>query len=261
MELIGYLASILIGFVLGLIGGGGSILTIPMLVYLFEIEAQLATTYSLFIVGISAATGVYSNYRERNLHFSTALYFAVPSVFSLLIVRKLILPKIPESFIILNNITLFKNKLILVCFGLLMISAAIFMIKTRIKDNHTINHENKRILAIIGFSMGFIIGVLGAGGGFLIIPSLLLFSNLNMKQSVGTSLLIISINSFIGFSNDIMSGVVIDFMFLTKIATLAIIGMFIGTAFAKKLDGNQLKPIFGWTVLLMGIYIIIKELN
>ena len=260
MEIIGYVASIFIGLVLGLVGGGGSILTVPVLVYLFKINAQLATTYSLFIIGITAIVGVYGNYKSKNLHFKSALIFAIPSVFSLLLIRKLILPEIPNSFLFLNQFTVLKNSLILVIFAILMLSSAAFMIRKSNVSKQFPLKSNKYKLAIIGFLVGILIGFLGAGGGFIIIPALLFFANLDMKQTIGTSLLIIAINSSIGFSSDIIDGVAVDFVFLTKIATLSIAGMVVGTTLSRKIDGKVLKPVFGWFVLCMGLYIIGKEI-
>jgi uncharacterized membrane protein YfcA len=259
MEYLGYFASIIIGLSLGLVGGGGSILTIPILVYLFKIEPKLATSYSLFIVGITALLGCYSHYRMGNLKIKSALYFAIPSVFSILIIREVIFPKITETLFSIASYPISKNFMIMVIFSILMMLSAISMIKTghtTIKTTKT----NYSQLGIIGFLVGIITGFLGAGGGFLIIPALLFFANLPMKQAVGTSLLIIFINSAIGFGGDLYIGTPIDYSFLLSITGIAFIGMIIGTQFSKKIDGNKLKPIFGWFVLIMGFYIITKEL-
>lgn len=260
MEIIGYIASIFIGLILGLVGGGGSILTVPLLVYLFKINAQLATTYSLFIVGLTAIYGVCSNYKSKNLHLRSALIFAIPSVFSLLLIRKIILSKIPNSFLILNQFTVYKNSFILVIFAMLMLSSAAIMIKKSDVSKQFRNQKNNYKLAIIGFLVGVLIGFLGAGGGFIIIPALLFFAKLDIKQAIGTSLLIIAINSSLGFMSDIIDGIVVDFVFLTKIVALSVVGMMIGTALSQKIDGKLLKPIFGWFVLCMGLYIIGKEI-
>lgn len=260
MEYIGYFASILIGIVLGLIGGGGSILTVPVLVYLFKINPENATSYSLFIVGIASMVGSYRHYKLGNLKIKSALFFAIPSVLSLLFIRKIILPIIPSEIFSINHFVVSKNLLIMVVFAFLMIAASISMIKKSSSQSDKIKDINYKNLAIIGFLIGLITGFLGAGGGFLIIPALLFFANLQMKQAVGTSLLIIFINSTIGFSGDVLSGVSINYQLLFSITSIAIIGMLIGTALSKKIDGAKLKPAFGWFVLVMGIYIIINEL-
>lgn len=258
MEYIGYFTSIIIGLSLGLIGSGGSILTIPILVYLFKVAPELATTYSLFIVGTTALYGGYSHYKLGNLKLKTALYFAIPSVISILIIREVIFPQIASTLFTVASYAVSKDLLIMIVFAILMISASISMIKKSETEitNHTINYTQ---LAIIGFLVGIVTGFLGAGGGFLIIPALLFFANLPMKQAVGTSLLIIFINSTIGFAGDLYLNTPIDYQFLLLISAIAFSGMFIGILLSKKIDGNKLKPIFGWFVLVMGIYIIVKE--
>lgn len=259
MEYIGYFASIIIGLSLGLIGGGGSILTIPILVYLFKVNPELATSYSLFIVGTTALYGGYSHYKLGNLKLKTALYFAIPSVFSILIIREVIFPQIASTLFTVASYAVSKDLLIMIVFAILMISASISMIK-KDKTEITNTKTNYTQLAIVGFLVGIVTGFLGAGGGFLIIPALLFFANLPMKQAVGTSLLIIFINSAIGFAGDLYLNTPIDYEFLLLISAMAFIGMFIGISLSKKIDGCKLKPIFGWFVLLMGIYIITKEI-
>jgi uncharacterized membrane protein YfcA len=259
MEYIGYFASIIIGLSLGLIGGGGSILTIPILVYLFKIDPELATSYSLFIVGITAASGCVSHYRMGNLQIKSALYFAIPSIFSILIIREVIFPQIAESLFSIASYRVSKNFLIMVVFSVLMMIAAISMIRKKtiaIQGSKT----NYTQLAIIGFFIGIITGFLGAGGGFLIIPALLFFARLPMKQAVGTSLLIIFINSSIGFAGDLYIGTPIDYSFLLIISSIAFVGMLIGTQISKRIDGSKLKPVFGWFMLIVGFYIVTKEI-
>lgn len=259
MEIIGYLASIIIGLSLGLIGGGGSILAVPILVYLFKVHPEQATSYSLFIVGITSMIGSYSHYKLGNLKIKSALVFAIPSILSLLFVRKILLHLIPDTLFSINDFDVTKNLLIMVVFAFLMIATSVSMIKKSKKIKEAVE-INFKMLAIIGFLVGLIIGFLGAGGGFLIIPALLFFANLPIKQAVGTSLFIIFINSLIGFGGDLLGGTELDYRLLLIISMMAIIGLFIGTQLSKKIDGAKLKPAFGWFVLIMGIYIIAKEI-
>ena len=258
MEYLGYFISIIIGLSLGLIGGGGSILAVPILVYLFHINPEQATSYSLFIVGITAMVGSYSHYKLGNLKIKAALVFALPSVLSLLFVRDVILPRIPSIVFTVNSFEVSKNLMIMIVFAFLMIAASISMIRRSTPKEIVIRDGSIRIAAI-GLLVGFITGFLGAGGGFLIIPALLFFANLPMTQAIGTSLLIIFINSLIGFAGDVLKGNEIHYELLLTISAIALIGMFIGTYLSKKIDGAKLKPAFGWFVLVMGIYIIIKE--
>ena len=235
MEIIGYLASILIGISLGLIGGGGSILTIPILVYIFHVNPKLATTYSLFIVGFTAAIGSFKHYQLGNLKFQSAIPFAIPSLISIIIV------------------------LIMLLFSVLMIAASYSMINSKKDIAQEVEPDVVKV-AFIGALVGIVTGFLGAGGGFLIIPALFFFTGLTMKEAIGTSLLIIAFNSLFGFLGDVINGVNIDYLFLLSIAFFALIGIFIGTFLSKKIEGSKLKPAFGWFVLVMGIYIIIKVL-
>jgi uncharacterized protein len=258
LEYLGYLISILTGVTLGLIGGGGSILTIPVLVYLFKINPENATSYSLFIVGIAAMAGSYRHYKLGNLKIKIALIFAIPSVFSLLFVRIFILPILPISLFFISDFEVTKNILIMVVFAVLMIFASLSMIrKSTNESKKTLNYKK---VVLLGMLIGLISGFLGAGGGFLIIPTLLFFGKIEMKQAVGTSLLIIAINSLIGFSGDLINGIIMNYQLLITITAFAIIGIFIGSALSKKIEGAKLKPAFGWFVLVLGIYIITKEL-
>ncbi|RTY88981.1 sulfite exporter TauE/SafE family protein [Flavobacterium sp. RSP49] len=258
MEYLGYFASVIIGLSLGLIGGGGSILAVPILVYLFNINPELATSYSLFIVGITAMIGSYSQYKLGNLKIKPALAFAIPSLLSLLFVREIVLPKIPAIIFTLHHFEVSKNLLILIVFACLMIATSVSMIK-KATPKKTLQKDNFGKIALIGLLVGFLTGFLGAGGGFLIIPALLFFANLPMKQAIGTSLLIIFITSLIGFGGDVLNGISINFRLLFTISAIAILGLFIGTYLSKKIDGAKLKPAFGWFLLAMGMYIIIKE--
>ena len=258
MEYLGYLLSIIIGLSLGLIGGGGSILAVPILVYIFKIHPEQATSYSLFIVGVTAMFGTYSHYKLGNLKIKAALIFALPSIISLLFVRDFILPQIPSVIFIVNDFIITKNMVIMVVFALLMMVASLSMIRES-RPKIIIRRDDSIKIAVIGLLVGFITGFLGAGGGFLIIPALLFFGNLPMKQAIGTSLLIIFLNSLIGFGGDLINGFEIDYKLLFTISAIALVGMFIGTFISKKIDGAKLKPAFGWIVLIMGIFIIIKE--
>ncbi len=257
--LLGYFLALFVGISLGLIGGGGSILAMPILVYIFHFNPQLATSYSLFIVGISALIGSIKHYKLNNLNLNTAFVFGIPSIVSLLLARKFILLQIPDVIFSLNKIAITKNILLMVVFAVLMIAASISMIKNKTSENK-LNLPSKNKLAFVGFMVGIVTGFLGAGGGFLIIPALIFFAALPMKQAIGTSLFIIAVNAMIGFIGDLINNVHLNFQFLLLFSFIAIIGIFIGTYLSKKVDGNKLKPAFGWFVLVAGIYIIAKEI-
>ena len=258
MVLLGFFLALFVGISLGLIGGGGSILAMPILVYIFHFTPQLSTSYSLFIVGVSALIGSAKHYKQHNLKLKTTLIFGMPSIVSLLLVRKFILPKIPTVVFTINRFIITKDILLMIIFAILMIVASISMIKQS-KANVQANETNNLKLVLVGFCVGIITGFLGAGGGFLIIPALIFFANLSMKQAIGTSLSIIAINAIIGFLGDLVNHVQLNFQFLLMFTTIAIVGIFPGTFLSKKVDGNKLKPAFGWFVLIAGTYIIVKE--
>ena len=262
MEIAGYIASIFIGTSLGLIGGGGSILTVPVLVYLFGIDTVLATTYSLFIVGSSSIVGSISYFRKGLVNLKVVLIFGMPSVIAVLFTRTYILPAIPQEIFSVGNFIVTKNILLMLLFAILMILASYSMIK---KDRQPIDTTSQKqslnffLILIQGVFTGVITGLIGAGGGFLIIPALVALVKLTMKNAVGTSLVIISISSLTGFSTS-LTHTSVQWPFLLTILFIAVIGILIGSYLSTKIDGKRLKPAFGWFVLIMGIYIIIKEI-
>ena len=260
MEYLGYLASIFIGVSIGLVGAGGSILAMPILVYLFGISPELATSYSLFIVGSTSLLGTFRQYKFGNLDIQSALYFAASSVLSLLIIRKFILPIIPDSISLNEYFIVDKRILLMLVFALLMIAASMSMIRGNVIESDDAGNNNKFRILALGLGVGCVTGFLGAGGGFLIIPSLVVFSGLPIKKAVGTSLFIVFLNSAIGFGGDLVNGVRIDYQLLLSISAVSIIGMFVGTLMSQKISGAKLKPLFGWFILVMGVFIIAKEL-
>lgn len=258
MEILGYILSLLIGVSLGLIGSGGSILAVPILVYLFGVTPQSATTHSLFIVGITSLIATYKHQRLGNLRVKEAVIFAAPSLIVLLLTRKFLLPAIPETIFQSGNFILTKHTLIMIVFSVLMIIAALSMVRK--KSVPKTGGVSWAQLVLVGSGVGLVTGFLGAGGGFLIVPALLFYARLDLKAAIATSVFIITTNSLIGFAGDLINGVHFDKILLIKVSSMAIIGMFLGIAVSKKIDGKKLKPIFGWFVLIMGVFIILKEL-
>jgi uncharacterized protein len=262
MEIIGYVASIFIGIALGLIGGGGSILTVPVLVYLFGIDAVIATGYSLFIVGLTSAVGSITYFKKGLVNIKTAIVFGIPSIIAVFMTRAYIVPAIPKEVFTIGDFLVTKSVLLLLLFAVLMIAASYSMIKKTVasaEDETATQTFNYPLILVEGAIVGVLTGLVGAGGGFLIIPALVILSKLPMKEAVGTSLVIIAAKSLIGFFGE-GSETAVDWVFLSKISSFAIVGIFIGSALSKKIDGAKLKLAFGWFVLVMGIYIIVKEL-
>lgn len=259
-DFLGYFASGLIGVSLGLIGGGGSILTVPVLVYLFHIEPTLATAYSLFIVGTTSLVGGIKSAIHKMVDFRTALVFAVPSFVSVYLTRRYIIPLLPDEILTMGSFVLTRDIAIMIFFAIIMLVAAIGMIHDK-----KINNENQKVrynypmIILEGIVVGAVTGIVGAGGGFLIIPALVLFAKLPMKKAVGTSLIIIAAKSLIGFLGDIGSGQDINFSFMMIISVIAVAGIFLGTYISKFIESQKLKTGFGWFVLIMSVYIIANE--
>jgi uncharacterized membrane protein YfcA len=262
MEIIGYIASVLIGLSLGLIGGGGSILTVPVLVYLFGVAPIPATAYSLFIVGSTSLVGAFPKYKQGLVSLKTAIIFGVPAIAAVYLTRAFLVPVIPDEIFTIGGFVVTKSLLVMLLFAVLMVFASVSMIKEKkqasLKENEA-QKFNYPLILLEGAVVGVLTGLVGAGGGFLIIPALVLLSKLPMKQAVGTSLLIIAAKSLIGFLGDI-NHFTIDWKLLLIVTALAIGGIFVGNWLSHKIQGDKLKKAFGWFVLVMGIYIIVKEL-
>lgn len=259
MEILGYVAALFVGLSLGLTGSGGSILTVPILVYLMHFDVVISTAYSLFIVGITSLIGSLKFYQKGQIDFRTAAIFGVPSLFTVFLTRSLLIPAIPEELFTLSGFTVTRDLLLLLLFALLMILASASMIRKR-KFSEVAAHDiNYMAVTAQGVTVGLISGLVGAGGGFLIVPALVLLVGLDMKRAVGTSLVIIAANSLIGFSGDVLR-YEIDWTFLMTFSALSIAGILIGSMLSSKIDGQKMKVGFGWFVLAMGIYILIREL-
>jgi len=261
MEIIGYLASLVIGVSLGLIGGGGSILTVPVLVYLFGVDPVLATAYSLFIVGSTSLVGAFPKYKNGEINIKTAIIFGIPAIAAVYATRAFIVPAIPAELFTIGSLVVTKALMMMMIFAVLMVFASVSMIRS---NNDKEEEEGPQVfnypmILLEGAVVGLLTGLVGAGGGFLIIPALVLFSKLPMKQAIGTSLIIIAAKSLIGFTGD-LGKQTMDWTLLASVTALAIVGIFIGNALGKKVSPNSLKKGFGWFVLVMGIYIILKEL-
>ncbi|MEP2670267.1 MAG: sulfite exporter TauE/SafE family protein [Cyclobacteriaceae bacterium] len=262
MELVGFVSAIIMGLSLGLIGGGGSILTVPILVYLFGIDPVTSTAYSLFVVGLTSLVGSFSHLKNGNVHLKTALIFGAPSIVTVYTVRKFIVPIIPDTMFSIGSFTFTKPLFVMVLFALLMLLASVSMIrdKKKAEDDTSQIKYNYPLIFLEGILVGGVTGLVGAGGGFLIIPALVLLAGLPMKQAVGTSLLIIAMKSLIGFTGDLGSELLIDYKFMLIFSAFAIVGILGGAYLSKFISGKKLKPAFGWFVLVMGLFILGKEL-
>lgn len=254
-----FLAILLMGFVLGLLGGGGSILNVPILVYLFKLNAVTATAYSLFIVGTAACVGAFKSHRGKNLDLNTGILFSVPGFIGVFFSRAFIVPSLPEQIFQMQNFILSKDDFILLVFALMMILASYSMIFGRIEVAKT-KPMSGVSLGGLGFTVGVLTGFVGAGGGFIIIPVLNAFAGLDIKKAIGTSLFIIAVNSLLGFLGDLLS-LKPDWPLLIQLSGLSIFGVLIGNYFNSKVPAKILKKGFGFFVLTLGSWIIYKQIS
>lgn len=257
---LGYLSAILLGISLGLIGGGGSILTVPAMVYILKVNPVLATSYSLFVVGATSLAGSLTFMHKGLVDYKTTVVFATPSFVAVFLTRKFLLPAIPEIIFTSGNYILTKDTAIMIFFAMIMFAASVSMIKNEReqKENFKKIKLNYPLIAFEGAIVGSLTGIVGAGGGFLIIPALVLLTKLNMKLAIGTSLVIIAVKSLLGFLGD-LGNQPIDWSFMLIFTGLSLFGIFIGTWLSTKIKGTHLKKVFGYFVFLMSILIIINE--
>jgi uncharacterized membrane protein YfcA len=261
MEIIGYITAVGMGVTLGLLGGGGSILTVPILVYLFQQSAETATGYSLFVVGLSSLIASVSYHFKGLINYKVGVIFAVPSIIGVYMTRRYVVPSIPTEIFEWQNFILTKDVLIMTVFALVMLLASISMIKkpkykAKKNDSKSFNYP---LIAAEGLIVGGVTGFVGAGGGFLIVPAIVLLAKLEMKSAVATSLAIISVKSLLGFLGDVqvMSGM--NWGFLLTFSALSVVGILLGIKLSAKMKSDHLKPIFGYFVLVMGVFILLSQ--
>jgi uncharacterized protein len=260
VEIIGYFSFLLIGAVLGVIGGGGSILTVPVLIFFFALNPMVASAYSLFIVGVTSLIGSTGYIKDGCVDWKMVILFGLPSILAVYFTRAFVLPTLPDHILDIGDFELSKASLILLLFALLMIASSFSMIRPRKFYNSKVQ-DSKNILLIMleGLIVGVLTGLVGAGGGFLVIPAMVVLSGLEMKKAIGTSLVVVAAKSLIGFLGDEIS-IDLDWTLLIQTTLLSIVGISVGLFIAKKVEAETLKPAFGWFTLVLGIGMIISSI-
>lgn len=258
---LGYIGALLVGVTLGLIGGGGSIITVPVLVYVLHLNPITATAYSLFVVGTSSFVGTIKNIKDKRIDYRAAFTFAIPALIVVYLTRKFLVPAIPDIVFTLGSFDVTRHIFIMVLFSIIMVLASLSMIKDMSYDCAHQQKRNPKLPVILfqAVGLGLVTGIVGAGGGFLIVPALVLLLCLPMKKAVATSLLIITLNSLIGFLGD-LNIIAIDWNFLITFTAFSVVGIFLGIYISRFIEGKKLKKGFGWFVLIMGLYIVIREI-
>lgn len=260
MEIFGYFMAIAIGVSLGLIGGGGSILAVPVLAYLFGMDEKVATAYSLFIVGTAALVGGLRQHRNGNVDWRTAVVFGIPAIAGVWAVRHYIVPALPDVLFTAGDLEFTRRMGTFGLFAVLMVWAAWSMLssKERKSESSNVSYNYPLILAE-GLVVGALTGFVGAGGGFLIIPTLVILANLEIKRAIGTSLMIIALKSLLGFFLGDAMTTAIDWRFLGRFTALAVVGIFAGVALGRFIDGARLKKGFGYFIIAMAVFIFTME--
>jgi len=260
---LGWLAAILMGLTLGLIGGGGSILTVPILVYLFGVEPVRATGYSLFVVGATALVGASRFLRAGLVDARSTVVFGLPSLAGVYAVRRWLVPALPDVVWARGDVVVGKGLLVMLVFATVMVVAAGSMIVSggRGRDPAT-RHARALPLAVLeGLAVGGVTGFVGAGGGFLIVPALVFFRGLPVRTAIGTSLLVIAIKSLFGFVGEIQGTSGTEWPLLAGFSLLAAGGIVGGVELNHRVPADRLKPLFGWFVLAMAVLIFVRELS
>ncbi len=257
MIILGYFSAILMGLTLGLIGAGGSILTVPILVFFFKTSPLTATAYSLLIVGITALVGAISYHKRKLVDIKSAAIFALPAMLAVLTTRTIIIPSLAVEIFGIP-----RDTLIMLLFSALMLVAAFFMLSPETEKKQTPKSQlcKNCILIFSSSGIGLLTGLVGAGGGFLIIPALTILFNLPIKTAIGTSLTIIAFNSLIGFKGDLISGLRIEWHILAPFIFLTILGMLLGIVLSKNFDSAKLKKTFAIFIAIVAIAIFANEL-
>jgi uncharacterized protein len=258
-EYLAFLLAFFIGLSLGLIGGGGSILTIPILVYVMGINPIIAGAYSLFIVGITSLAGVVGKIKSNIVNYKAYLLFGLPSVLSVYLTRSIVLPLVPDVILDQGSFILSKGMAIMAFLSLIMLLSAVSILNSKNIKKRKTNGINLIFILFDGLLVGFVTGIAGTGGGFLIVPALVITLGLDMKTAVGTSLAIVATKSLIGFSGDLSIGLAVDWKFLLIFVSISIIGIFAGNKISHRSSENMLKKMFAYLLISMATFIIISE--
>lgn len=249
MSAVAIIAALVMGYVLGLLGGGGSILAVPILVYLLGIEAKAAIATSLLVVGATSAFAAISHARAGNVIWRTGLVFglfAMMGAFGGGLLSKYI-----------------PGQVLLVGFGLLMLITAVAMLRKKVSAAEARTQDSHGQLPLIkiaaeGLVVGAITGLVGAGGGFMVVPALTLLGGLSMRHAIGTSLMVIAMKSFAAFAG-YAGHVDIDWNMVMIFVLASLVGTVLGAWSAKRIDAAHLRTGFAWFVLVMGVFIVLQK--
>ncbi|AWV90370.1 sulfite exporter TauE/SafE family protein [Bradymonas sediminis] len=254
MSTIAIIAALIVGFVVGLLGGGGSIMAVPTLVYLVELSEKSAIATSLFVIGTTSAVAVVSHARAGNVAWRAGVVFGICAM--------------AGAFVGGNLASLFPGEMLLAGFSLIMLLAAVMMLRGRkTPAAAAVTHDAPkprrvpfRKLIPLGIGVGLLTGLVGAGGGFIVVPTLVVVAGLPIRRAIGTSLLVVTMNSYAGFLGHI-SHVTIDYKLAVAFLVASIIGSFVGAEVNKRIDASRLRIGFAYFVLIAGTLILGEQLG
>jgi len=246
MAALGYALSVLIGVALGFFGGGGSILTVPLMAYVFGLDAKIAIASSLLVVGAASLSAAAQHWRAGNVDLRTAALFGAAGM--------------TGAYAGGRVATYLDGSLLLLMFAVMMAITALAMWRGRRAPPESAVHRSPRRLLAQGLAVGVFTGLIGAGGGFLIVPALALWAGLKMQRAVGTSLAIIVLNCAAGFAGYV-NHVQVPWRLVAIVALTAIVGSFAGSAFARRVNPASLRRAFAGFVLAMAALILVREID
>jgi len=257
---ISIVASSIIGIAIGLLGAGGSILVMPVLVYVLGISPLIATTYSLGIVGISSAIAAIRNAREQQTNWKVLFTFAIPAIISIMIMRAYIMPALPKV-LELGMIHISIESLSMIILSLLMLISAQRMMSSKVLQSHDIQEISLMALMFTGLMIGVLTGFTGIGGGVLIVPAMILIGHMNVKEAAFTSMILIAMNTLPGLLVDIMNGKNLEWGLFTLLTNASVFGGYVGIMLSKRIRQDLLRISFGIIIALLALFILIKELT
>ena len=261
MYAVGIVLSLLIGAVLGLVGGGGSILTVPLVHYFFGESMFLATSYSLFVVAVASGMGVLQRLGKNVVDFKKGVIFVIPSMLTAFGIRAFIMPMFPISFSLIEW-EFSRDIVITILLVIVMFYVGFRTLFSAKLPSTSANTTSVVVIVLFGVLTGVLSGFIGAGGGFIIVP-ILLRMGMNMKRAVGTSLFIIMVQSAVALLGDfstkeIMEEGGVNWPILLSITAATVAGVYFGSSFQNKMTGTGLRKIFSLLILLVAIGLVFK---
>jgi uncharacterized membrane protein YfcA len=247
MFVVGLVLSILIGLSLGMLGGGGSILTVPVIHYVMGVETHAAIAASLAVVGITSLAALIPHARAGRVQWRTGAIFGVSAMVGAYAAGS-VAKYIPSA-------------ILMAAFGIMMFVTAVAMLRKK-APGATASREGRARLGVIlaeGLVVGAVTGLVGAGGGFLVVPALVLLGGLPIAQAIGTSLLVIAMKSFAAFAGS-AGDVTLDPKIIVSVAVMAVLGSVLGGWVAGKIPAARLQGLFGWFIVVMAVFVLGQEI-